>query len=301
MRRILALLPLLLLVACDLAEEPFVPRLVVEAVLVAGEPPPAIRLSRTVPITQPIPPDGGAVRRARVRIERLDDLGEVDHTVVYREDFFVAGAYIPTGAAVPVLPLRRYRISVELEDEDAFLLPRGEVATGETLVPDTFRVVQPPPDTVLYDIRAPAMELRVTPSMYPGRSSVYVFSIIALEPEHFGLTPTYDALVDPEDHDRLVENSSPLLSEESYALNPDGTRTLHIPWFTIAYFGPNRFIASAVDNALYDFIRSRDAQFGQSTLSPGEIPDVITNLQNAVGVFGSVAQASVVVFVDEGE
>jgi hypothetical protein len=286
------------MVACDLAEEPFRQQLVVEALMVSGEPYPAVRLGRTFPIARAIPADRGAVHGAEIAIERLGPDGLPDEVVHYVEQEEGSGWYYPVAAEAQVEPLRRYRIGITVPEETG-LVPVGQVVRGETVTPDTFRVVRAPPDTVRYNPLGPRIEVRTTPSIHPARQTIYTFSIIALDPENHRLTPVYAELVDPDNRHRFVENSSPLLNEENYELHPDGTVIVPVPWFAIAFFGPNRLVMSAVDDALYDFIRSRDAQFGASTLSPGEIPDVLTNLSHAVGVFGSAAQASVDVYVKE--
>lgn len=291
MRRAWLLLLLPLLAACDLAEDPFAPQLVVDAVLYANEPFPDIRLSQTVPLGSL--PDLEGVAGASVAIDRLGEDGEPDLTIEYRPYAANPSLYFPRGASqFSVQPLRRYRLRVRVPD-DLGLVPPGREVRAETLVPDTFRVVQAPPDTVAYQPFSAPPETRVTRSEYPGRQTIYLFSIIALEPEQYGLTPTYRDLIDDENVDRLIEGTSPLLNEASYDVEADGTITLRIPWLAIAFYGRNRFIVQALDDAVYDFLRSRDAQFGSTTLSPGEIPEVLSNVENGVGVFGSASRAAV--------
>ena len=127
-------------------------------------------------------------------------------------------------------------------------------------------------------------------------------AIQALDPDNYELTPTIASLLenaDDVDASDFVTTSSPLLNEGNYEQNPDGTLRLRVPWFAIAYYGPNRFSASALDDALYDFIRSRDAQFNPTTLSPGEIQRVLSNVENGTGVFGSLARVETEAFIAE--
>ncbi len=291
MKRIILLSAVLLVAACDLAEESFTPQVVVDGILMSGEPMPSIWIGQSFPLTSAIPPDRGAIRNAVVRVERLAPDGSVAEAIDYVEG---NGAYLPS-VTTPVVPLSRYRLRVEVPEHLGLVRP-GEVVTAETVVPDTFRVVTPPPDTVAYRPLGPSPELTVTTSAYPGRNAIYLFSIRALQPEK-GLTPTYAELVDPEDAVRLIDGTSPLLNEEGYGVNPDGTITLQIPWLAIAYYGQNAFIAQALDDAAYDFIRSRDAQFGGATLSPGEIPEVLSNVRNGAGLFGSAARQGVLIYI----
>jgi hypothetical protein len=295
MRPAIVLLAVLGVVAgCDLAEEDFRPQLVVEGVLVAGESLPPIRLSQTAPLGATYSFEALAVEGAVVEVVRLAGEVRPGRTYPYEESDARPGTYLPISPD-GVVPLARYRLTIRVPDALG-LVPAGAVARAETTVPDTFRVVEPPRDTVRYNPFGPVTELRVSPSAYPGRQAVYVFSIRALEPEAFGLTPTYAALLDPEEAERVIEGTSPLLNEQNYGRNPDGTLTLEIPWLAIAYYGPNELTASALDDALFDYLRSRSTQFAPRTLSPGEIPEVLSNVENGVGVFGSAAQQTVRIF-----
>jgi hypothetical protein len=295
MRRAIVLLAVLGgLAGCDLAEEDFRPQLVVEGVLVAGESLPLIRLSQTAPLGSAYSFEAFAVAGAVVEVSLLAGEGASGRTYPYEESESHPGVYFPVQSGV-VVPRARYRLTVRVPDALG-LVPAGAVVRAETTVPDTFRVVEPPPDTVRYNPFGPVPELRVSPSAFPGRQAVYVFSIRALEPATYGLTPTYAALLDPDEAERVVEGTSPLLNEQNYGRNPDGTLTLQIPWLAIAYFGPNELTASALDDALFDYLRSRSTQFAPRTLSPGEIPEVLSNVENGVGVFGSAAQQTVRIF-----
>ena len=267
---------------------------------------PTIRLSETAPIDARYNFDAYALSGAEVELALLDERGAVEQTFGFYENVDVPGNegsfpgnYVPLDGH-RVRPNRRYRLTARVPDRTD-LVPAGELIRAETLVPDTFRVVRFPPDTIRYDITAPSPALDVTPSVGEGQA-VYIFSIQALEPENYSLTPTIASLLESaEDADPadFVTTSSPLLNEGNYERNPDGTLRLRVPWFGIAYYGPNRFSANALDDALYDFIRSRDAQFNPTTLSPGEIQRVLSNVENGTGVFGSLASVRAEAFIAE--
>ncbi len=299
---LLATLPLL--VGCDLSEEDFQPDAVVEAILVADEFLPTIRLSETAPITERYTFEAYALTGAEVELALLDARGEAEETFEFYENVDVPGNegsfpgnYVPLDGH-RVLPNRRYRLDIRLPNRPD-LVPAGAVVRAETVVPDTFRVVRAPPDTIRYDILSPSPALDVTPSSAVGQQAVYIFSIEALDPDNYALTPTIASLIENADADPadFVTTSSPLLNEGNYERNPDGTLRLRVPWFGISYYGPNRFSANALDDALYDFLRSRDAQFNPTTLSPGEIQRVLSNVENGTGVFGSIARVSTTVFI----
>ena len=95
----------------------------------------------------------------------------------------------------------------------------------------------------------------------------------------------------------LRVGGSPILNEENYDVNPDGTLTIKYPWLAITFYGPNRIFANALDDNLYDYIRSQSIQQGGSTFSPGEIPNPLENVEGAHGVFGSYARISFDLFV----
>jgi hypothetical protein len=93
--------------------------------------------------------------------------------------------------------------------------------------------------------------------------------------------------------------NSPIINEGNYDINQDGTLTIRLPWIAVAFFGENRLTASALDDNLYDFIRTQTVQQGGSTLSPGEIPNVIERIEGGTGVFGSFARSSYVVRITQ--
>lgn len=73
------------------------------------------------------------------------------------------------------------------------------------------------------------------------------------------------------------------------------------PGLAISFYGPNRIIANAIDDNLYDFVRSQSIQQGGSTFSPGEIPNPLERIVGAHGVFGSYARISHEFFVLRAE
>ncbi len=301
MTRLFAFLFLTGLVAgCDLAEEDFQPEVVVEGILIAGEPMTSVRLSETAPLGAVYTFDRYALSGATVRVLLLTESSEVEETYELVENVDIPGnegsfpgVYVPEPRPKPtVLPNRRYRLEVELPGRGD-LVPSGTLIRAETAVPDTFSIVTQPPASIPYDITRPSPAIDVTTSTDAERQSIFIFNIRATEPENYPLTPLVASFVDQGDLDAedLVSGSSPLLNEANYERNADGSLRLRVPWFAISYFGPNVFTANALDDAFYDFLRSRDAQFNPTTLSPGEIQRVFSNVENGVGVFGSMARA----------
>ena len=94
---------------------------------------------------------------------------------------------------------------------------------------------------------------------------------------------------------RITE--SPIINEGNYEINENGTITVKLPWLAVAFFGPNRLTANALDDNMFDFIRSQTVQQGGSTLAPGEIPNVIDRVEGGTGIFGSLARSSYEVLI----
>lgn len=263
---------------------------VVEAYLVAERSLPPVRLSRTAGIEEVYRPTERGVSDARVAIARLGPDGTPATRHSYRSDPDEPGRFLPEDSA-RVEPLATYRLEAEVPG-------REELIRARTLVPDTFRVLDANRDTVVYR-GAEQLEVRLSPSRYPGRQSVYVITSVALDARVEQFTPFAREFSDA-DSAAVAENrvgSSPLLNEDNYTAVPGGELTVRMPWLAISFFGPNRLITRAVDDNLRDFLRSHAAQSGQTTLSPGEIPSIIDHVDGGRGIFGSYARADVEAFV----
>ncbi len=277
------------LAGCDYANPNDVRReIVVESYQVAAQRLASVRLTRAAPLTDEFDPDAAAVRGADVRVERLDADGDAVETVAYRERDDAPGVYVPAPDAPPrVEPLTTYRLRVDAGAERLSAL---------TLVPDTLSLVRA--ENTVGTYQSPDQPaFTVTPSRYPGRQAFYLFTIESLldfegMPEDdlvAELTPFARDLFD-EDEDEIADlriGSSPILNQSNYDTNPDGTVTIDVPWLAIAFYGPNRVRISALDDNLYDFLRSESVQQGGQ--SPGEIPNVLDRVEGGTGIFGSYA------------
>lgn len=276
---------LLTLAACDTTEpDDFEQEYVVEAYLVAQEPLPQLRLTRTAPLDVQYDANALAVRRADVRVVLLAEDGTAETTYLFDEDEAAPGVYRARRNAL-VQPLRTYRLEIDTGDDRI---------RGETTVPDTFELVSATTDTVVYQ-STEQLEFTVTRSRYPGRDqSFLIFVTEALDASEDNLVPFASNLFDRADGDITIDdlrvNGSPILNEANYDANPDGTLTIRFPWIAVLFYGRNHVSANVLDDNLYDFIRSVTVQQGGSTFSPGEIPDAITHLDGALGVFGAYAR-----------
>ncbi len=281
----LSLLFLGVLISCELYEQDdYVEQVFVESYMTALEPLPEVRISRTASAFEFYTFEDFALPNANVQIHLLNDAGIAEETFIYRMD--TVGVYIPDGFDdVRVLPMREYLLDITFTD-------REEHLRAKAFVPDTFRVVRSVRDTTTYQAFE-QLEFDFSLSQYPGRQNIYIFSTLALDPENNDSPPIWNNF----DDEPPVIASSGLINQDNYQVNPDNTITLTFPWIGIAYFGPNQITAYAVDDNIYDFLRSQSVQLGGSTLSPGEIQNVFYNIEGGIGLFGAMSGASVQVYV----
>jgi hypothetical protein len=277
-----------LLAGCDLyRQDSFEAEYIVEAYLVADRPLPPIRLSRSAPIDAMYEFAALGVRQAEVRVHLLGPDGSVETSWPYVP--VAAGIYEPRDPGAPVLSERRYRLEVVIPES-------GHVLTAETFVPGLFELLRLNTDTVGYQ-SPQQLEITVTPSRYPGRQSYYTFTTVALDTVNYDLTPFYAGFID--DNDRLrrsdvARNSSGVLNESNFDTNEEGHLVLRLPWIAIAFYGPNQIVSNAIDDNLYDFLRSIQGSFTQS---PGQLENAINHVEGGRGIFGSMAESSATVYV----
>ena len=294
------LLAATLLAACDsTGPGEFETDYVVEGYLVAGEPFEPIRLSRTTGSTQQYDFTALAISDAAVRLDLLGDDGAVEASYAFREAPDSLGVYFPDDSAALAEPLGTYRLEIVVPSTN-------DVITATTVVSDTFRLVNATLDEAVYQSDE-QLELTVTRSRSPGRDqNFYIFVTEAFDVREEQLTPLAEAFYDEGENDDVTledlrVGGSPILNEDNYDINADGTLTIRYPWLAITFFGPNRLTANALDDNLYDFIRSQSVQQGGSTFAPGEIPNPLERIDGAHGVFGSYARVSFDLFVKRPE
>jgi hypothetical protein len=291
-------LPILLLsfslAACDgLEPEGDASQVFVESYQVANEPLQPVRLTRTSPVDGRYDPTARAVREAGVVIERLREDGSVEATHPYREA--QAGVYVAVDPDATVLPFQRYRLRAETT--------AGEIVTATTFVPHGLELVSASADTVVYQEDG-ASAFRVRRGPYPGRQNVYIISTEALVPSVETLTPFYrniledeEGNIDPDDlTDNRVNESFPN-NEAIYEVDGDVV-TVPLLWFGVAFYGPTRIAINALDDNLYNFVRSVRVQHeGGLGNSPGEIGSLLEYVEGGTGVFGSYAKAERMVYI----
>ncbi len=266
-----------------------------EAYLRAGAPLSSIRLSRTVDVDAAYDPNTNAVRGARVFVDRLAADSTVDETVAYAESDSTPGLYIPVDSDT-VRSQTTYQLRVETQE--------GTEIEATTTVPGPIAIVEAENTETVYQSEenpafTVAVDSRSNTAQGRGRQNVFTFTTTSLldfdRPEtelREQLTPFYRDGYDPEDDDieDLRTTSSGLLNEGNFERNENGTITVDLPWLAVAFYGPNEAAVSVVDENYYDLLRSQQVQ--QGGFAPGEIPNVIENVEGGTGVFGSYARAT---------
>ncbi len=259
------------------------PEVVVESYLIAGEPIAKVRLSRSASARRTYDFTQNSLKGAEVIVSRLDATGAVDEVTRFEEFEEQPGLYWPVEENV-IRAGSTYRLDVSP--------PGFRSVTATTIVPGAFELIRSSADTLVYQ-GGEQFELDVTRSEFPGRQSIFVFATESLTPSEELLTPFYRDITGDSEDDiaslRITE--SPLINEGNYDVNEDGTLTIKLPWIAVAFFGPNRLTANALDDNMYDFLRSQTVQQGGSTLAPGEISNVIEHIDGETGVFGSLSRS----------
>ncbi len=280
------LLPLLLISLAVLnscvnyEDEDYIEYFVIEAYLFSGEPFPEILFSTTNPAFESYSFEDVAVSGADIRIESLGGgIGSApDNVITYSE--FTQGVYLPDFEDF-VEPGHTYRLVITAPDETEI--------TAHTITPGAFELLTEDNQSVEYQGEE-QLELVLTPSEYPGRQSIYIFTSIAQDTSVENLTPIYFDFFDSDDDLTLEDfraTSSGTLNEGNFTENEDGTINLDVPWLAIAFYGINDLIVSTVDDNVFDFVSSQETQLGGFSVSPGEIPNLNYNIDQAIGVFGS--------------
>lgn len=274
----------LLVTSCDLYEQDdYVEQYVIESYQVALQPLSDIQLSRTAPLNEVFDISQRGVSGATVVVREFDQ--NANQVQLYTFSYSGNGRYTVDSPNSQVKPRHRYDLEITLPDK---------LIRASTVVPDTFVLASI--NAISLPYQGPQQfELKLTPSFFPGRQGYYVFSNETLDPMNAEMTPFYaDASGDREDFFRI---SSGIVNETSTGQNGSALVELKFPWIGIAFYGPNRLRAAAIDDNMYDFIRSISTQGGGSNISPGEIQNFISNVEGGIGVFGSYADIYVDVTV----
>lgn len=286
-------LPLLFfVVGCNLnSEDEYKPQYVVEAYLIGDEVFPELYLTKTLPLFEEYTIQKAGINSAEVAIIEIKDQNVAIDTIQYEKDINTPGVYIPKDTLTLVKTQTWYKLQINIPDDN------NHQIFAQTLVPGSFTSVSANADTVMFQGEE-QFKVTYTPSYYPNRQSYYVMTVFAQDTTG-PLTPFYARIVEDGEPTRteLQKNGSNILTEANFTTELDGNVSLSLPWFTIAFYGPHLITAHTIDDNLYDFERTRDVQFGGSTISPGEIYDIIDHVEGGTGVFGSMYKRTDSIFI----
>lgn len=277
---------LLSLSGCDIYEQDEYEELVVlEAYAIANRGLPEVRLSRTIPVMEEYNFSDAALTDALVSMTHLDENGSEIQTFSYRLQS--PGVYIPLNREYRVEAGQTYQIDVTFTD-------RPEILQSQTTVPRQFEILSDVAESYVYQTDD-QLEILLTATESNARQNIYVFNTLTLEPAMENLTPFYlNTVVDGDaEISEYFNNSSGLINEGNFEIRNDQTILLRFPWIGVAFYGENAVVINSVDQNLADLIRSEQLQLGGSTLPPGEIPNLMYNIEGGIGVFGSLATDTV--------
>lgn len=282
-----------LLQGCDLyPQDEYKEQFVVESYLIAQQPMPKVRLSTTAPFNEPYYFEERAVQDAEVRIHRYDRDGTRKKTYHYKETepgVYKAGTSEKNDL---ILPKQKYRLDIRIPLSGG----KEHLIESETVVPDTFSVREIIRDRAAYQSPEP-LEFRISRNRVDNRQLFFIYATEALDPSPENLTPFWrDVVEDPEEAIRIRTN---IVNEENFDINADGTLTLRMPWIGIAFYGRNIISTFSIDDNAYDYFRSEAIQTGggPGTLSPGEIQNILYNIDGGIGLFASMSVLDIEVYV----
>lgn len=290
MKRLFPLFLLLTFSTCEIYEQDeYQEYVVVESYQVAGRDLQQVRLSTTLPAFEFYSFQKAAISDADVEIRLLSEDGQQIESVFPYQNTS-PGVY-ESEVSHQVLGLRTYELFIDVPGQ-------LDDISARTLVPQSFQVIDGIRDTLVYQA-AEQLEVTFSESNYPDRQNIYVFNTIAQDTSVNNFTPFYAEFFDEEENELsdFANTSSGLINEANFGRNEDGTITIAYPWIAVAFYGNNKIVASTIDDNLYDYIRSESVQLGGSLFSPGEIPNVITNVNNGIGFFGSAASDTIQTFI----
>ena len=296
-RLLLLILPALLtagLAGCDATAPAPDTQVVVEAYLQSGAPMPPVRLTRSVGTDEAYVASETAVREATVEVRRRAAAGAPADTISFVEQ--EPGLYQPE-ASSRVRPRATYELSVTTPD--------GTDLTAATTVPDTLSIVEAQNTTAVYRDTARQPSFTITPPM-SDREQQAVLVITATSLADFGrpesqlvrgLTPFYADIYDAEEDSIRTyrTTSSGVRNEANFTRDATGRIATDLPWISVAFYGPNEIGVHVIDDNLFNLIRSQQAQSPGGPgggLGPGEIPNVIEDVEGGTGVFASYAKAT---------
>lgn len=278
---------LLLLPSCSVDNSnSYKKQYVIQTYLIADQNLPKIRLSTTVAPGVKYVQLEVAVDNANVEIQLLNSDGSIAEVFPYHYDY--NAIYLPN-ITKTIKPGRTYRLRVTFPDKNL-------VISSETTVPKTFKILKTINNSVKYQQTNP---VRFVATANPGDiNTKYLFNVVAQNPQN--LTPYYQHQLDLDPNktpEWYFNVESGILNESNFTLQGNGQIELILPWDTIAFYGANKVMVNIIDRNLYDFLRSINTSDSNNQLSAGYLNEIIYHINGGIGIFGSMARDSAMIYV----
>ena len=237
---------------------------VVNALIYSGQTVDTVKVQWTGDVSKFYDPAQYAIPGAVVKISGIGFAFE--DSLVY--DPSNPGRYYSTDPTKIIEATKSYRLYIQTPD--------GLVITGETTVPDTFRITASTlsaGDTVTYDPFAPLHMFEWSPSRFHG---TYLPTIESLDS---------NAALIPKFFERdTINNPKPQKIGYRIGLPKEQTNTI-LPWVFLTYFGTTAIDIYAIDENYNDFLSQLIPAQG------GELSEIRYRLNGGIGVFGSATKA----------
>jgi hypothetical protein len=265
--------------------------LVIDAVLIVGEPLPFLRLSRTLAPDAPYTLANSGENDATVVV--TDETGA---QTVYADDPGPEGLYAPVGPPPVVRPGTTYDLFVQTE--------RGEILTARTTTPAPLRVARwvALDPTNGSELRELATYATAGEGVYDAPENQLPYASVLVEAQLdpqdvqgfqlalFSLDPDSDYVIDPpffeeDDFAELNrEGSSPALAAENGGIR--------LPWFAVYFEGRYKYKVFAIDDNWFDLLRSipeGDGGFAFGGNAGDGFEQPLFRVDGGIGLFGSAS------------
>lgn len=224
---LISIIFLFIVVACeDSVPRDYVPEIVVEALLIVGEPIQNIRIIRTQSLFEPFVYDSSLVKDARITIYE----GENVFNLVYKHSDTIGKAgyfYSDVDTEYLVEKLTTYKLYVELAD--------GRIITGATTTPDSIYWVRRVGKYLQYPVDT--LHLPPTDSIaWDGGAVPYIISITCLDTLNYGIY-----LENPNPHELNRHTYPEIQNEKAYretcVMSFIPTKKTPVVWNFLKWFG----------------------------------------------------------------
>lgn len=256
----------------------YIPKVYIEAYLIVDKPITNIKVMFSQPMLDSFKYENYFIRTSQVYIKYDDKILKL-----ITAGTGVQGYYYPD-SSITVLPAKQYNLEVILED--------GTVITGQTVTPDRFSWINPPPDTLYY----PKDTVNLTDDPYGKLSwtttkskAGFIARITCLD------TLGYGKYLNGDTTDKNRRIFRPWMRPQMQGYNDMNTWGLlasnetPVVWTSFKWYGWNDVTMMIGD---FNYMRWALQYFRASQYNP-----LLSNIKNGIGCFGSASTISKKVFI----